>query len=316
METNCFFSKVKGVISNNHLPYLNGIKLNIMSNEYNNIYKLTLESSSPIEVRCGEDGYFAESVAGLVNDRIRTKTGTNITLYFPCLNFRADILGKDKIVLIDLEQKSSDGSSATDVQPLPIVNTSDLVGIGTLTELWFAGTLGGSIVHLNKVNVKSSAYVYVAFCEFSDITPRISNLPKGATYYYTQRSNIGGNIADIAELGVMNTLDCQNNITGSLEELVAAYQAKSLDNKNIQSIIPPINISWLFGTPPNSISVNREMQGKLAWNGDMISLICSRSPNDSKVYEKNATNEEITAWQEVGKTVTDVDTGTVYPPSN
>ena len=313
MSYNCKVEKVKGVINNDNLPYLNGIRLNIQTNEYSNIYKLTLAASSAIEVKCGEDGYFAESVAGLENNRIRTKAGTSMELYFPCLDFKADIKGKDKITSIKLVPLKSDGTSASVAVPLAIIDTRDLIGIGTLSTLQMTGLMGGRIENLKDINVTANANVYVAFCQFSDDEPNISNLPKGAKYYYTQESNIVGNTADIAELGVMDTLDIQNDVTGSIEELVAAYQAKSLDNKSINTVIPT---SLSFGTGSNKITMNYYLQGNISWNGSMISLICSRAPNNTKVYEKNATNEQITTWQAAGKTVTDVDTGTIYPPTN
>lgn len=199
--------------------------------------------------------------------------------------------------------------------------TSVDIAADTLTTIYVADktfdiavTEADSLQTLDvRGNAKSSALgICYANLEECGTLSSLSGLNLSYTKTVGDLADISGRV-NLVYLTLIGTL-----VEGTIESFVSGQVDAGVTSRTDGSFVASqlLNGRTTFGIMTAKQSLNPCV---LQWNGKtkiFLFIGDNNINNCTVVYAKGATAEEISAWQAAGKTVTDVDTGTVYPPAN
>lgn len=306
---NCLVTTLKGAAQNNNLEYFGALRVNVSAEASGSESKqsLTIQPVSGKNLKItviGNTGYFATSYAGLSDPSSRLTSLTvsdTTTIYVANMNFSILISEKynikrftlqiDSIMGIDIAGLEYSQGLFDVIVPTPNVsgNIAKLpASIDTITIPYSKVTgeissIRASNLHqlkINSTNIEGTLDDLSQYLSLEVFTGNLGTL-------------ITGDISDIANLSSLRQFNAPPKVTGTIEGFVAAAISNNRNSGTINTLL--CNSKIKFGQ--NTIGSSESYA--LTWNtANYITMV-----GNSKVYAKGATAEEITAWENAGKTV-------------
>lgn len=307
--SDCLKLQLKGTVNNDSLPIFNAFVLTskqMTASPATTLYwKLVLKGTVSVTIKAADStGYFATSIANLTGDPKTEASGTSLTLYFPNIAARYIVSGKFDISELTWEPCTDTGArpnlTNVTITNADTINAADLEGIPIQNlSLFMSGY--GDLMKLKNLPIGNTKMFYVAFCNFAN-NADVEYLPKTAKEYYIQNSNIGGNIASVGQFSKATIFNCSNEVAGTIESLVAAFEnnaARTTKSITISSLISGL---VTFGSYQMKWATLGATSATLSWSSTSKMAMVSTG----YAYTKGYTAEEA-ASAFSGKTVVRVD---------
>ena len=311
MITNCLVTKLKATVNNPNLPIYNAIVVDVkeVANPTSDTQLVLAQGEGvsievPSEYPMTDSTHFAN---GTYKAIIRNKYaisgisafGSSLTLDINQLN------GCTGIIKIQ-----GDATWKGDIKNLALLTNLTNVRLRNSPELIGDISVFANLTNLENLNLNGSGISgnISAFANLTSLTA-LSFTNCGVEGNYESL----GNLTQLTSLPVLT----DTNIHGSFDEFVSRQVTAG-------------RTTYAAGTSSvGSLLTNCTFGGKTrtsgsdwtwpSWNGAnkvVVYIGAGNYQNCRTIFEKGATAEEIAAWNAAGKTVTDVLTDTVYPPTN
>lgn len=325
---NCLVTKLKESVNNDNLSKLGELKFSVTKGNITNPnqQELRLSTNDKIHVRVNGNGGFAKSVAELstpLTDLDIYNTDGEVTLYFINDDYNVFISNKESIVNLKmmtvttiLSVNSNEFAGATSLETLFANMVGDIKYLkysSSLADVRLplqGSTYGNLFEALNPSGATLALFNSPENSYTGDVSE--SNLTRIETFVF-DGSKIVGDIANLPPMNYLAVLSINSDISGTVESFVAKQK------QGRATLTNPISMSSLLNTISFGGNKYQENYAQyLLWDDHKIVVYAGSSDYTlaPRIYAKDATAQEIEAWQAAGKTVTDVVSGTVYPPAN
>ena len=333
---NCLVTKLKSVVENNNLKKIDEVIFDLSLFSRNTIINIRARSGENFTVRA-LTGYFMKSENGSQETEF---TGTEVNIFASGEAAKLSVRSKyvlDRVngwqngfVLKDINLndwaflsmdalylKGQFVPSGVKVANSRVVTIYEETGnnlSSTIKNISEELARKTSVTEFNFSNDSEECKVTGNISDFSaEVVARLVGLKLNAP-------TITGTMASLGKFYSCNSFNViRSHITGSIEDFVNAQIAAGRTEVLASA---PVYFNQITKWPFNGNIYNISRDSLIEWNSNASRIIVYTNGNGYTVndhpyvYAYGASAQEIAAWQSVGKTVTDVVSGTVYPPTN
>lgn len=277
--TKCLVTRLKAAIQNDDLPLFNTIKLTTHSITPNVELLAQLRISTyggdGVTIKVDGDGYFATSYANL-SDETKRLTETTVT---STSSTGVDFFFKKGVYNVYLYNASN----------IKKIRINGQTSTGKVT-----------VLQLDLSEFKNNPGIQQLDLNQASATGSINDLPSTISILYLSNTPTIGNLDELARRCVITNIFIANtSITGSVENFVAGQVSQGVTELTI--------LQRGFGTRLTFGGIVRNIENDkcLSWTGTDKIIIGNDATVEAStsIWVKGATAEEISAWEQAGKTV-------------